>query len=94
MTVAKIALRVPTTHRAWIVRYRVDGRSRRFTLGDLRHLTLAEARKKASDAKRTAPMGSIRRLRKRRGAKPERLRASTRKSEGGQGSRKEVLERR
>jgi len=32
-----LALRVSTTHRAWIVRYRVDGRRRRLTLGDLLH---------------------------------------------------------
>lgn len=52
-----LALRVSTTHRAWIVRYRVDGRRRRLTLGDLRDLTLADARKKASDAKRIAANG-------------------------------------
>jgi integrase len=52
-----LALRVSTTHRAWIVRYRVDGRRRRLTLGDLHDLTLAEARKNASDAKRAAANG-------------------------------------
>jgi integrase len=52
-----LALRVSPTHRAWIVRYRVDGRRRRLTLGDLRDLTLAEARKKASDVKRAAANG-------------------------------------
>jgi hypothetical protein len=54
-----LALRVSTTHRAWIVRFRVDSRRRRLTLGDLRDLTLAEARKKASDAKRTAAANGI-----------------------------------
>jgi integrase len=57
-SVEGLALRVSYGgRRAWVVRYRVDGRRRRWTFGSYPTLTLADARAKARDAKRQAEGG-------------------------------------
>lgn len=46
-----------TGHRSWVAQYRVAGRSRRVTMGDLATVTLAEAREKAREVLALAKLG-------------------------------------
>ncbi|TCZ53945.1 tyrosine-type recombinase/integrase [Roseicella aquatilis] len=47
----------PSGRRSWIAQYRVAGRSRRVTMGDLSTVTLAEAREKAREVLALAKLG-------------------------------------